>query len=288
MSKILAIGDSITAKENSWADLIGAEKRAEGGHTVVDRAPVAFAVSPTEARTTVLAVGTNDANVLAGRFGHGRRLLAINAHLAITLHLSTVAGPSALSPGIIAKASTTSMTVEGDAVAVIYTVADGASGWLTIRVGSQTFYRALNARLVFGGFVRSKRGQTSAPAVLLVRGLKDGPHNVSIAANGGDAEVRAVIGSASATAPLVVANMYQRTPVGWADGRGSEGRTRILNEAWRRNVLTAHAFKRDARLWRWDKVVQTDHLAPDGTHLNGYGDQALASDWLARMRQTIN
>lgn len=279
--KVVAIGDSITAKTGSWADRIGAEKRAEGGHLVVDAAPKGFADTPAPDETTVIALGTNDANCLGGLFGFGRRLLSKRAHLALLIRRATPLGPNCVDVAMERRGSAR-VEVSGNCVAVLYEVGDDSDGFLVVSSAGRSKTVPLSSRMTWGGFVRTKRQQRRAPGVVLLEGLGDGPHVVTVRHSSKATQTITVIGSDARSSSVVVADMYARSDKGWADGKGSEKRTAVLNSMWRRNVQMAQAVNRRVEIWPWSEVIMPQHLADDGLHLNADGDAALAHDWRLR------
>lgn len=330
LTRFVTIGDSITESADfpttNWVEQMGAalgltpDNLAEGGDELGDQAGFAMSQLPALGDLFTFGIGTNDVQPSSATNVQKRWLFA-QGHLAVLMHLAT---PVAYPERIAATAMTTAAgtwtalgsqyegtaaftsnngavkrgTVFGSTVAVFVWLNDSLDGEFTVLIDDETFgpFPAQPTALSGGASVITADGETFFPAVMLFDGLAPKDHVVSVANTGAEGKIIVLgkiagyDGSAVNGPPVLVGNLYDRGPTGWATGAaGVEERTAYANQIIEENVAICNRLGLErVRLWNWAGTINSlSMLKADELHPDQDGHDALFASGMRTLRQVL-
>jgi hypothetical protein len=330
ITSFTAIGDSITESSDfpttNWVTQLGAAlgvtptNLAQGGDQLGDQTGFAMTRLPAAGHLYTFGVGTNDVQ-FSGSTNVQRRWLFAQGQLAAIMHLAlpvaypervtaadmtTSAGTwTALGSGYEPTARFTSnngavkrATVYGTSVAVMIWINDSLDGAITVTIDGETFgpFPVQPSALSGGATTATDDGETYLPVVMIFDGLALKDHVVSVANTAVEGKfivVSKVIGfdGSPIDGPVVlVGNLYDRGPTGWATGAaGAEGRTALFNQAIADNVEICNRLGlHRVRLWDWSTVINSlTLLKADELHPDQDGHDALYASALTELRRVL-
>ncbi len=330
LTDFVCIGDSITESSDfpttNWVEQMGAalgltpDNMAEGGDQLGDQAPFAMRQLPAAGDLFTFCIGTNDAQQ-TNATDVPRRWLFAQGHLAVMMHLATPVGYServtaadmttaagtwtALNPDYEGTARFTNNngavkrgTVFGSTVAVFVWLNDALDGEFTISIDDETFgpFPALPTTLSGGSPVITDDGETYFPAVMIFDGLAPKDHLVSVANTAVEGKyivlgkIAGFDGSPIDGPVVLVGNLYDRGPAGWATGgAGVEERTGLMNQIMEDNVAICQRLGlQRVRFWNWSSTITSlSMLKADELHPDQDGHDAFFASGMATLRNVL-
>lgn len=190
-------------------------------------------------------------------------------------------------------------TVSGSSVVVLFWINQSLTGEMTVIIDDETFdpIPLLPTTLSGGASVTTDDGEEYLPCVLVFDNLADKDHVVSIGCTGAEgtflvlSKVMGFNGVPVEGPTLLVANLYDRGPAGWATGgSGVERRTALFNRAVLDNVALANRLGLvRVRFWDWSTSINKDLtlLKADELHPSQLGHNRLTATGLQALDQVL-